>query len=185
MSANGSFAIRSLALVKGLVLMGCWVMIGMAPSLLALDEIPGVPDAKKVGQGELKYAIWHVYTATLYAPKGIWQPHQPMALRIQYHLNLDGKKIADRSMHEIKHQSKVHAALFPSWHAQLKKIMPTVKSGTVLSAVFIPGQGTFFYQGTQLLGRVPGDTFGESFFDIWLGPKTSEPVLRKALLSLP
>lgn len=181
MCVNGSFVIR-----KGTLLTGClFCCLFLASSVLAETWPAGFVEPKKVGQGELKYAIWHVYTASLYAPRGVWKPGQPMALRIQYHLSLDGKKIADRALHEIKLQSKTHAAQWPLWHAQLKKVMPSVKSGTVLSAVFIPGQGTTFYKGNQVLGHIVGDDFGAAFFDIWLSPQTSEPTLRAALLSLP
>lgn len=184
MCVSGSCLIRKGTLLKGFLLAWC-VAVGMLAHVSYAEDIPGIPDAKKVGQGDLHYAIWHVYTASLYAPRGVWKPGSPMALRIQYHVSLEGKKIADRSIHEIKQQSSAHASKWPLWQAQLKKVIPNVKAGTILSAVFIPGQGTYFYKGHQVLGSISGDDFGVAFFDIWLASNTSEPALRRALLSLP
>lgn len=135
-----------------------------------------------VGSGTLDYAIWKVYTASLYTPTGEWKSDHAMGLHIHYHIQLDGKKIAERSIHEMKEQGMPHREKWGKWKYQLKTIIPSVKANTHLSAIYIPGSGTQFYKGDQWIGSIPGDDFGVSFFGIWLNEGTSEPKLRRHLL---
>lgn len=143
---------------------------------------PPIAQMKLVGTGVLHYAIWKVYTASLYTPTGEWRPQQPMGLHIEYHIQLDGKKIAERSIHEMREQGMPHREKWGQWKNQLKKIIPSVKSDTTLSAIYTPGSGTQFYKGSQWIGQIEGDDFGASFFGIWLNEGTSEPGLRRHLL---
>lgn len=143
-----------------------------------------VPSPAVVGRGVLSYAFWDVYEATLYAPRGQWDPLKPFALSIEYYHAIDGKDIADRSVQEMRHQGYTDEVKLAAWNAQMKEIFPNVKKGTVFSAVYIPGKETIFYNGNQVIGIIKGDDFGRSFFDIWLNEKTSEPTLRRALLGV-
>lgn len=143
-----------------------------------------VPGAAVVGQGVLSYAFWDVYKATLFANNGVWDPNKPFALSIEYYRTIKGKDIADRSVQEIRQQGFNNEVTLAAWNSQMKTIFPDVKKGTVLTAVYIPGQQTTFYNGADTIGIVKGDDFGQSFFGIWLAEKTSEPTLRRALLGL-
>lgn len=143
-----------------------------------------IPDASVVGRGVLSYAFWDVYEATLYAPKGYWQPTQPFALSIKYYRALNGKKIADRSVQEMRNQGIADEVKLAAWHSQMKIIFPGVEKGTILSAIYWPGKETIFYNGNEAVGVIKGEDFGRAFFDIWLSEKTSEPQLRNALLGL-
>jgi hypothetical protein len=150
------------------------------PTILA-----SVPDAAIVGRGTFAYVFWDIYEATLYAPRGQWDQARPHALFIEYKRALNGKAIADRSVQEIRKQGVTDAATLVTWYAQMQQIFPDVAAGTVLSAVYVPGQQTEFYAGNKSLGVITDDDFGRSFFGIWLGEKTSEPGLRRALLGRP
>lgn len=143
-----------------------------------------VPDASVVGHGKLNYIFWDVYDATLYAPHGRWSPQNPFALSIKYHCNLEGKDIADRSVEEMRKQGFSDEIKLATWNGQMKSIFPDVKNGTVLSAVYIPGKQTIFYEDDKAIGAIKGDDFGKLFFGIWLSEKTSEPDLRRALLGI-
>lgn len=165
-----------------------WVsMIGafllFASNTFASDVIrSSVPDAAEVGRGVFTYAFWDVYEATLYAPQGEWSPTKPFALSIEYFREIQGKDIADTSVQEMRKQGFTDEAKLALWGGQMRDIFPNVKKGVVLSAVYIPQQKTVFYHGSDVVGVIQGDEFGESFFDIWLGEKTSKPKLRQALL---
>lgn len=143
-----------------------------------------VPNAAVVGRGILSYAFWDVYQATLYAPKGRWDPARPYALSIEYYQTIDGKDIADRSVQEMRKQGFADEVKMAAWNSQMKTIFPDVKDGTVLSAVYLPGNQTTFYKGSDAIGVIKGDDFGRLFFGIWLDERTSEPELRRALLGL-
>jgi hypothetical protein len=141
-----------------------------------------VPDAKKVGEARLTYAFWDVYDATLYAPKGMLHPTKPYALSIRYFRQIDGKAIAERSVEEIEKQGFSDAEKLASWHEKMREIFPNVQDGTVLTAVFIPNKKTIFYHGSEKIGVIKDAEFTKRFADIWLGEKTSEPLLREELL---
>ena len=143
-----------------------------------------IPSASVVGRGILSYALWDVYKATLYAPKGRWDPENPYALSIEYYHTINGKDIADRSVQEIRNQGFTDELKLAAWNVQMKTIFPDVKDGTVLSAIYVPGKQTTFYNGDNAIGTIKGDEFGKLFFGIWLGEKTSEPELRRALLGM-
>lgn len=146
--------------------------------------LASVPNASVVGRGVLSYAFWDVYEATLYAPDGRWDATQPFALSIEYYRAINGKNIADRSVQEIRRQGFTDEVRLAAWNTQMKAIFPDVKDGTVLSAVYVPGKPTVFYNGADVIGEIKGDDFGNLFFAIWLGERTSEPKLRRALLGL-
>lgn len=152
---------------------------------IASDTIlAAVPSASVVGHGVLTYAFWDVYKATLYAPKGRFDPRKPFALSIEYYHALGGRDIADKSVKEMRKQGFVDDAKLAAWHTQMKAIFPDVKKGTVLSAVYTSKKQTTFYNGNRIIGAIKGDEFGKAFFGIWLSEKTSEAALRRALLGM-
>lgn len=160
-------------------------LIFYAQSALASETIlASVPSASVVGRGVLSYAFWDVYEATLYAPKGRFDPEKPFALSIEYYHSINGKDIADRSVQEMRKQGFNDEIKLAAWNGQMKAIFPDVEDGTVLSAVYRPGNQTIFYNGNKAIGSIKGDDFGRLFFGIWLGERTSEPELRRALLGL-
>lgn len=156
-----------------------------AHSVFANEKIlASVPDAAIVGSGVLSYGFWDIYQATLYAPQGHWDSAQPFSLSITYYRAIKGTDIADRSVQEMRKQGFIDEVKLAAWNAQMKSIFPNVNQGTVLSAVFIPERHTIFYKGTDAIGTIKGDDFGQLFFGIWLSKKTSEPKLRRELLGL-
>lgn len=160
-------------------------LLFFAHAALASETILAlVPSASVVGRGVLSYAFWDVYQATLYARKGRFDPSEPVALSIEYYCAIDGKDIADRSVQEMRKQGFNDEIKLAAWNAQMKTIFPDVRHGTVLSAVYMPGKQTVFYNGSAVIGTIKGDDFGRLFLGIWLDEKTSEPELRRALLGL-
>jgi hypothetical protein len=147
--------------------------------------LASVPGAEIVGRGTYAYVLWDIYEATLYAPYGEWDATRPHALFIEYKRAINANAIVDRSVHEMRKQGVTDEATLATWSAQMQQIFPDVADGTVLSAVYVPGQQTAFYAGDKNLGVIAGDDFGRSFLGIWLGEKTSAPGLRRALLGRP
>lgn len=143
-----------------------------------------VPQASRTGHGRMTYLMWDVYDATLYAPAGQFQPNQPYALSLTYLRDLDGRAIADRSVEEIRAQGFSNEITLAQWHSQMRGIFPDVTAGTTLTGVATRDGHTRFYRDGKLIGEIADRQFTESFFNIWLSPKTTAPNLRKALIGL-
>jgi hypothetical protein len=157
-------------------------LIGITPAY-ALDDIRSfVPAAEKVGEGRMTYMFWDVYDATLYAPQGAWEKDKPFALQLAYLRKLDGKKIADRSLEEMRNQGVNDEVKLATWHAQMRNIFPNVDNGVNLTGVYTDDGTTIFYEDNTEIGRIKDPEFGLAFFNIWLNEKTSDPSLRRQLL---
>lgn len=157
-------------------------LLGITPAY-ALDHIRTyVPNAEKVGQGRLTYMLWDVYDAALYAPSGDWQSDEPFALQLSYLRNIQGQKIADRSVEEIRAQGFSDEVRLADWHTQMRSIFPNVDEGIALTGVYTNAGETIFYEGDREIGRIKDPQFGRQFFNIWLSPQTSAPDLRRKLL---
>lgn len=141
-----------------------------------------VPNASTVGSGNLSIALWNVYDATLYAQNGRWNANQPFALQLQYHRDIKGVDIADRSAEEIRKLGLNDEIKLAAWHSQMRKLFPDVGPGTKLVGVYQPDGAALFYKDGQPLGTIQDPEFGRWFFDIWLSDHTTEPELRAALL---
>ncbi len=147
------------------------------------EEVKGaVPNAAEVGQAKFTYYFWDVYTATLYSTDGEW-PAQRFALKLDYLRDFKGKKIAERSIKEMRSQGLDDKDKIQQWSAAMQQIFPDIEDGEHLVGVVGENSVTRFYQDGKELGKVDDPAFATWFFNIWLGPKTSEPELREKLLS--
>jgi hypothetical protein len=137
------------------------------------------------GQGRLRFLGLRVYEAKLWvgaqAVSDAWAD-VPFALELDYARELPGKKIAERSLVEMKRQGDVSDEVGTRWLGLMQQVFPDVKAGDRLSALNVPGSGMrFFFNG--LVRAEPRDAdFARVFFGIWFSPRTSEPQLREALL---
>jgi hypothetical protein len=143
-----------------------------------------VPDARQVGSGKLNFLVWNVYTATLYAPSGRWSPDGPFALRIDYHMDLAGRDIAQRSVEEMRRQGLEDPRAVGRFRARMEDIFPDVAAGTSLTGIRDSRGATLFFRDHEFIGSVEEPEFTDRFFAIWLAPGTSEPALRRSLLGL-
>lgn len=170
---------------KKLLVTFCALLLISAPPLQALETIDTViPQAQKVGEGRFSYMIWDIYDATLYAPKGAWTEEQPFALTLSYLMNIEGRKIADRSISEIRKQGVKDEVKLATWHAQMTKIFPNINEGSSLTGIFTPNRETIFYKNDKEIGRIKDPEFSKAFFGIWLNETTTAPALRRKLLGL-
>lgn len=165
-------------------------MLVFAPFLTpqAYAEIPQVEKyiqgAQKTGEARLKYLMWNVYDATLYTPNAEYNNTEPFALKLDYLMGLQGKDIADRSIEEIEKQGFNDQDKLNKWAALLDEIFPDVNKGVSITGVRDNKGHTIFYKNNERIGYIDDPEFTKCFFDIWLGDKTSEPVLRQQLLGL-
>ena len=145
-------------------------------------ELPG---ALLQGQGRLRFLGLRIYEARLWiaAPGlGVDWALSPLALELLYARGLDGSKIAEHSLAEMRRQGEIEAGKATRWLAAMKEVFPDVQAGERLTGVHLPGLGARFFVNGQLKGDVRDAEFARLFFGIWLSPRTSEPSLRDALL---
>lgn len=143
-----------------------------------------VDDAREVGRSRLVYLFWPVYDAVLYAPAGRWRSDGAFALSLTYLRDLKGKDIARRTIEEMQGQGYDNMAQMREWQARLEQVFPDVSNGTRLLGVRDKEGRTRFFMGSRLLGQFDDPEFARRFFSIWLGEKSSEPLMRKELLGI-
>ncbi|MBQ0934280.1 chalcone isomerase family protein [Ideonella paludis] len=176
------------------------VMLGgllLSPlSARAQDKAPAAPaEVRQLwptphlqGQARLRFIGLHIYDIRLWLQEplrgGAWA-QQPLALEIAYARNLDGLKIAERSLTEMQRGGPIDEATSARWLAEMKRLFPNVKGGDRITGVFQPGQAAAFLHNGRPLGEVRDARFAQAFFGIWLAPHSSEPQMREQLLGAP
>ncbi|HEY7803237.1 MAG TPA: chalcone isomerase family protein, partial [Orrella sp.] len=139
-----------------------------------------LPKAGEVGSGEFRWWGFLVYEATLYSPRGEYQPGDAFALSLRYARDVSRDDIVEASIDQMRDLG-LPVSRHPEWKAKLDQVMASVKSGDTLTGVYTPDQGAVFFHNDKLTGQV-SESLAKAFFAIWLDPKTSEPKLRQALL---
>jgi hypothetical protein len=141
-----------------------------------------IPEVKTVGEGRMSVALWDIYEARLYAPKGQYQADRPFALSLKYLRPIKGEKIADQSIIEMRRQGRVSEIKLAKWHEQMRRIFPDVKLGTVLTGISKGDGRVIFVKDGKKIGTINDANFSRHFFDIWLGEQTREPEIKASLL---
>ncbi len=144
--------------------------------------------ARLLGQGRLTYFGLNVYGAKLWVSDGFNATDfalVPLALELEYARSIEGRKIAERSLDEMRQVGTVVDDKASRWLAAMTQIFPDVKKGDRLTGVFKPSEGLRFFFNDKPQGDVADVEFARLFIGIWLSPRTSEPQLRQALLGNP
>jgi len=153
------------------------------PQELAQD----LSGARLHGQARFRYFGFSVYDARLWASSALnsdsWQK-QRLALELQYQRSLVGRQIAERSVDEIRRQPGVDEERAARWLAALLPVFPDVNEGDRIIGLHLPGEAIKFFFNARLVAEIRDAELAQRFMAIWLGPTTSEPALRAALLGL-
>ena len=165
------------------IILGLPLTLG-SPSLVLASQanIPDLDTMDLVGEARLKVLFWNVYDAQLYAPQGRWSMENSYALSLTYLRDLKGRKIAERSIEEIRNQGFSEEAKLTRWFEMLASIIPDVNEQNTIVGVADAQSNTRFFLDGQLIGEIQEPEFTRAFFNIWLGERTSEPELRDQLL---
>jgi hypothetical protein len=158
----------------------------LAPIASAQPAVPGLPEAIPAGSAPFSFLGFRVYQARLWVAPGFRRStlgDAALALELAYERNFTGAAIARRSLEEIERAGRLDADQAQRWESGLRALLPDVKPGDRLLGVHRPGRGVEFYQDGRVLGRIDDPEFSRRFFAIWLGPATSAPGLRDALLA--
>lgn len=167
-------------------------MLAAPLALRAQPAVPAeiaaeLPGARLTGRGRLRFFGLHVYDARLWAGPGFEAERfaqHPLGLELEYARTLDGSKIAERSLDEMKRSGPIPPDLAQRWLEQMTRTFPDVAQGDRITGVQRPAESARFFVNGALRGELRDPEFATRFFGIWLGPQTSEPALRRALLGL-
>ena len=147
-----------------------------------------LPQARQIGQGNLTFLGFQVYGATLWAAPGFNATDftaQPFVLELAYQRDFAAEAIAARSIKEMRRAGSFSDAQAAQWQKALQDAFPDVKRGDRIAGVYRPEGAAAFLTNGKPTGEIRDAEFARLFFGIWLGPQTSEPALRRALLGLP
>jgi hypothetical protein len=151
-------------------------------SLATAGQISGMDGMDLVGEARMQALFWKVYDARLYAPGGMWSEKPPFALSLTYLRDLQGDKIAERSIQEIRKQGFTDELTLARWFEELMRIIPDVSDQNEIVGLADDNAHTQFYLDGELIGEIRDPDFTRAFFSIWLGEETSEPEFRNKLL---
>jgi hypothetical protein len=173
MSQIGKYAARVIGLCLCLSLLGAPVLANES-----YEPVSGVR-LTPIGKGEFRRFGFLIYEAALWGGSNPQQP--PLALQLTYKRNIEGRKIVDASVQEMRQLGATEPAL-KVWETQMTQIFPDVKPGDQLTGVYKSGGAVFLFNNREV-GEIKDPEFARYFFAIWLDPKTSAPGLRQNLLS--
>ena len=152
------------------------------------DVAAELPGARLAGSGRLTFLSFHVYDARLWVTDGFSAAEplaSPLALEVEYARSLPGRRVAERSLEEMKRVPGMSDEQAQRWLAWMAETFPDVAPGDRLTGVLRPGESVRFLFNGRRRGELRDAEFARRFFSIWLGPQTSEPALRGQLLGLP
>lgn len=166
---------------------GAAVLFAAAPAhaSVAPPEVAALlPAARLQGSARLRFLGLAVYDARLWtgsrAVGNDWDV--PLALEIVYLRALEGARIAERSLAEMRRQGEIDPGTADRWLQSMTAVFPDVREGDRITGVGEPREAARFFVNGQLRGEVRDGEFARRFFGIWLSPRTSEPELRRALI---
>jgi hypothetical protein len=148
---------------------------------------PLLPGSRLLGEAAFQYwglRIYHARLWTLPAFRADFASDHPLVLELEYQRDLKGAAIAERSLSEMLRSGPIHETQARQWLTHMQRLFPDIKTGDKLTGQHHPGQGASFAHNGRQLGRIDDPDFARRFFEIWLGPSTSQPDMRTALLGL-
>lgn len=140
------------------------------------------PSLKAQGGGLLRFFGLSIYDGWYWSPVRGWPHDGPYALDLHYHRNLEGRKIAERSIDEIVALGYGTDEARGRWALQMTRIFPDVRAGDRLTGVKTTSGSVRYFHNGKPIGEIADPDFAPAFFGIWLDPKSSRPDFRKKLL---
>ncbi|MCQ4295207.1 chalcone isomerase family protein [Pseudomonas stutzeri] len=158
-------------------------LLWLLPMLAAANWRESVPEARLVGEGELRFFGFRIYDARLWSGQAPLQAQAPFALELTYHRAISRDDFVRTSLEEIQRLSgeATDSARLRQWRAEMQQAFVNVSPGERITGVFLPGRGCRFYVNDRLQHEVADPAFAEAFFAIWLDPRSRDQKLRRNL----
>ncbi len=144
------------------------------------SQAPGI---RPLGRG--RHTIWgiRVYDATLWVVGDRFIPAEPHALDVEANKSVSADTLVKTSTDEMRRLKLGDAAQLEAWRQELKRLMPSVRSGDQV-VVFCPKESkTLVYYNGRRQGEVDDATLCAAIMDVWLHPSSQSPEMRKSLLA--
>lgn len=152
--------------------------------LPAAEEFAPAP-LRILGEGEMRWLGFKLYDVRLLVAAGASVPEaDPHALAIRYARDIDGRRLVDTSIDEMRRLGERDEATLQRWRDELARALPSVRAGDTLVGLHQPGEGARFWHEGRLTAEIDDPELARAFFAIWLDARTREPELRARLLGL-
>ena len=163
-------------------LLVCFILV--SPALMAATE-----SRYERGQnlifiwgGSFKVFLWRVYDVRLLSDYQKFSWSNDLVLEFNYQRALKKNAVIEASAKEMRRQKGVTEKQLSKWQTYLQLAIKPAEKATKASLYWTAeGRITFYYDGVKTVTIEDAD-FARAFLNIWLGPDTSEPELRRALL---
>ena len=166
---------------KAVFLIGCLLFV--TPMGAQADWKTRYPDLQVVGTGVLKVFFMDIYSITLHSKERDYSVSDHFALEFDYKRSVSKKTVIDASMDELSKAPNVGSVELKAWKQILEKGINDMQAGEKASVVFSKTGDVEFWSENQEPISFKDLKFAKNFAAIWLGPQTSHPKLRSALLS--
>ena len=135
-----------------------------------------------IGEGDLKVFFSPVYRVRLLSNDKNFSWNNDLVLEFDYQRALKKNDVIEASIKEMRLQKGVTEKQLSKWQSYLERGIQPVQKATKASLYWIAeGRITFYYDGIKPI-TIEDVDFARAFMNIWLGPDTSEPELRRTLL---
>ena len=165
---------------KAVFLIGCLLFV--TPMGAQADWKTRYPDLQVVGTGVLKVFFMDIYRVTLHSKERDYSVSDHFALEFDYKRSVSKKTVIDASMDELSKAPNVGSAETKAWKQILERGISDMQAGEKASVVFSKSGDVEFWLANQEPISFKDLKFAKNFAAIWLGPETSRPKLRLALL---
>ena len=140
------------------------------------------PDLQVIGTGVLKVFFMDIYNLTLHSKEPNYAVSDHFALEFNYKKSVSKTTIIDASMDELSRLPDVSSVEIKAWKQILESSISDIQAGEKVSVVFSKSGDIEFWSESREPLSFQNLKFAKSFAAIWLGPQTSHPKLRLALL---
>ena len=140
------------------------------------------PGLQMVGTGVLKVFFMDIYSLTLHSEEHDYSVSDRFALEFDYQKSVSKKMIVEASIDELSKAPNVGSIEIKAWRQILEKGITDMQAGDRAAVVFSKSGDVEFWSKNREPISFQDLKFAESFAAIWLGPQTSYPKLRLALL---
>ncbi|CAM2973412.1 chalcone isomerase family protein [Vibrio mytili] len=148
-------------------------------------------DWKTVGEAQLTWFIFDVYSSRLKSPNGQYMvsddvsPH-PFALEIRYQRDISKQQLLEVTEEQWQKLGFDQVSR-SNWISELNKMFVDVRKGDELTYLTDGKTGQLIYRQANdatyyKRGVVSDESMNDAFLSIWLSPRTEYPLLRKQLI---
>ena len=140
------------------------------------------PDLQMIGNGVLKVFYMDIYNLTLHSTERNYAVSDHFALEFNYKKSVSKKTIVTASMDELSRSPDVSSVEMKAWKQILESSISDMHAGEKVSVIFSKSGDVEFWSENREPISFQNLKFAKNFAAIWLGPQTSYPKLRLALL---